>query len=84
MHNRATLIYTYKHTHSDTTGIDLLPVIVPEVHLPLCLFRLVLVVAAMLVLEGGELVVDLVSTVLLSVAIGSDELKEWVLSSWEA
>lgn len=58
--------------------------IVPEVRLPLCLFRLVLVVAAMLVLEGGELVVDLVSTVLLSVAISSDEFKEGVLSSWEA
>ena len=58
--------------------------VVPEVCLPLCLFRLVLVVAAMLVLEGGELVVYLVSAVLLTVAIGSDEFKEWILSSWEA
>ena len=38
----------------------------------------------MLVLESGELVVDFVSAVLLTVAIGSDKFKEWILSSWEA
>ena len=58
--------------------------VVSKVSLPLCLLCLVRVVAAMLVLEGGELVVHLVGAVLLSVALGMDEFKKGVLCSWKA
>ena len=58
--------------------------VVSKVSLPLCLLCLVRVVAAMLVFEGGELMVHLVGAVLLSVALSMNEFKEGVLCSWKA